>query len=68
MPAGGHAPGGAVVANTVTFTFIAGALVVARLWTRKFIVRNAGMDDVLTKPIVLESLHQLLQNMVQYTR
>lgn len=47
MAAGGHAPGSAVVAVTITFTFIAGALVIARIWTRKVLVRNAGTDDVL---------------------
>lgn len=47
MVAGGHTSATAVSATTVTFTALAGILTAARIFTRKAIVRTAGVDDVL---------------------
>ena len=44
---GGHAPGSAVVAVTITFTCLATVAALARLVTRIFIVRKEGLDDIL---------------------
>ncbi|KAF2167882.1 hypothetical protein M409DRAFT_65944 [Zasmidium cellare ATCC 36951] len=46
MVSGGHTSGAAVVAVVVTFTVIGVVLTVARLYTRKLLVHNAGIDDV----------------------
>lgn len=47
MVSGGHTSGAAVAAVIITFTVIGIFLTVARLFTRKVLVRNAGIDDVL---------------------
>lgn len=46
MVSGGHTSGTAVAAVIITFTVIGILLTVARLFTRKVLVRNAGIDDV----------------------
>lgn len=46
MVSGGHTSGAAVAAVIISFTVISIFLTVARLFTRKVLVRNAGIDDV----------------------
>lgn len=46
MVSGGHTSGAAVAVVIITFTAIGIFLTVARLFTRKVLVRNAGIDDV----------------------
>lgn len=43
----GHASPEAVIAAKIVFTIAAGLLTLARLYTRKRIVNNAGLDDLL---------------------
>lgn len=47
MVSGGHVSGGTVTSTIVTFTVIAGVLTIARLYTRKVIVKTGGIDDLL---------------------
>ncbi|CAK3821424.1 Hypothetical predicted protein [Lecanosticta acicola] len=47
MVAGGHVSGRTVTTTIITFNTIAGILTILRLQTRRLIVRNAGIDDVL---------------------
>jgi hypothetical protein len=47
MASVGHTSGGVVVGVIVSFTGLAGILVLSRLYARLIIVKNAGVDDVL---------------------
>jgi len=46
MGLSGHADASAIIAVTVTFTAIAGIAVLLRLYSRIWIARSAGWDDI----------------------
>lgn len=64
MVSGGHTSGVAVDVVIITFTVIGAFLTVARLYTRKLLVRNAGIDDVL---ITIGVVSALLDQSVGFT-
>ena len=46
MVSGGHAPPAAVPGVTITMTALAGLVAIGRLYTRVFVVRKEGWDDL----------------------
>lgn len=52
----GHASGAAVVGSTVALVALAAAVVLARLATRVFLVRAAGLDDAFIAAALLCSV------------
>lgn len=67
MTASGHAPGGAVVVATIALTLMAGLATIGRLFTRTFIVRSFGLDDICIAAALVHSLPRVVTSCLEAT-